>query len=630
MGPRIEGEPLHWDDAKEYATHIRDHGVTQFLNVWRKFKSRQNDVFTWGEEIEYMIVSFDDQAKKVDLSLRQTEILEAIPKLYEKIRKQDPEEAKDLPVFQPEFGRYMVEAIPASPYTGSLADLLSVEAQMRLRRTVVQQLLGPHEKLLTLTSFPRLGADGVRAKSQEPSTPGLFLPRDIISEYKRYTGLARAVAQRRGSKVAINVPIYRDKNTPQPFVDPGSLFTEHDDDAALPDHIYLDSLTFGAGCCCLQVTVQAADLEQSKRIYDALVPVAPIMLALTAASPIYKGYLADVDCRWNVFAQSVDDRTEEERNLKPLKENKFRVPQFRIASSYSYLSEDARNRPEYNDSNMPYDDEVFGRLRDSGVDELLARHIARLYVRDPLLVIPGKIDQDDETSIEHFENIQTSNWPTVRFKIPPPDGSTGWLLEFRSMEVQLTDFGNAAFSMFIVLLVRAIVAYDVNFYIPISKVDANMERAQKRGALSEQKFWFRKNVFSATKETSSMAGHGSIEEECEEMTAQEIFNGKGDGFPGLFGLVDRYVAGMEAKEEEKAVLEKYLNLVRQRANGTLLTTAAWMRKFVQSHPGYAHDSVVSEEINYDLIRTLDEIARGAREGNDLLPADYAEGRSPPS
>jgi glutamate--cysteine ligase catalytic subunit len=37
---------------------------------------------------------------------------------------------------------------------------------------------------------------------------------------------------------------------------------------------------------------------------------------LTAASPVWRGYLADVDCRWNVIAGSVDDRTPEERGLK--------------------------------------------------------------------------------------------------------------------------------------------------------------------------------------------------------------------------------------------------------------------------------------------------------------------------
>ena len=38
------------------------------------------------------------------------------------------------------------------------------------------------------------------------------------------------------------------------------------------------------------------------------------------------------------------------------------------------------------------------------------------------------------------------------------------------MEVQMTDFENAAFAVFVVLLSRAIFTFNLNFYIPISKV----------------------------------------------------------------------------------------------------------------------------------------------------------------
>jgi len=40
-----------------------------------------------------------------------------------------------------------------------------------------------------------------------------------------------------------------------------------------------------------------------------------LQLALSAASPIYRGFLADTDCRWNVISASVDDRTREERGI---------------------------------------------------------------------------------------------------------------------------------------------------------------------------------------------------------------------------------------------------------------------------------------------------------------------------
>ena len=43
---------------------------------------------------------------------------------------------------------------------------------------------------------------------------------------------------------------------------------------------------------------------------------APPQLSISAATPVVRGYLTDMDCRWNIVSGSVDDRTEEERGLK--------------------------------------------------------------------------------------------------------------------------------------------------------------------------------------------------------------------------------------------------------------------------------------------------------------------------
>jgi glutamate--cysteine ligase catalytic subunit len=48
--------------------------------------------------------------------------------------------------------------------------------------------------------------------------------------------------------------VFRDKHTPSPYVEtflyngPGEGAQ-----AAKPDHVYLDAMGFGMGCCCLQV-----------------------------------------------------------------------------------------------------------------------------------------------------------------------------------------------------------------------------------------------------------------------------------------------------------------------------------------------------------------------------------------
>jgi glutamate--cysteine ligase catalytic subunit len=76
-------------------------------------------------------------------------------------------------------------------------------------------------------------------------------------------------------------------------------------------------MAFGMGCCCLQVTFQAQDIDESRYIYDQLAVLAPILMALTASTPILKGRIADTDARWGIISESVDDRTPVERGMEP-------------------------------------------------------------------------------------------------------------------------------------------------------------------------------------------------------------------------------------------------------------------------------------------------------------------------
>ena len=48
-----------------------------------------------------------------------------------------------VPTFHPEYGRYMLESTPGAPYTGSIAALLSVEANMRYRCARISLLSTP-------------------------------------------------------------------------------------------------------------------------------------------------------------------------------------------------------------------------------------------------------------------------------------------------------------------------------------------------------------------------------------------------------------------------------------------------------------------------------------------------------
>ena len=70
--------------------------------------------------------------------------------------------------------------------------------------------------------------------------------------------------------------------------------------------------------------------------------------------------------------------------------------------------------------------------------------------------------------------------------------------------------------------------------------------------------------------------------------------------------------------ETRCQLSKYLELVKLRASGELMTTATWIRQFVQSHPDYKQDSVVSQRINYDLAVAAHKLTSGELHVPELL------------
>lgn len=105
-----------------------------------------------------------------------------------------------------------------------------------------------------------------------------------------------------------------------------------------------------------------------------------------------------------------------------------------------------------------------------------------------------KIPPTNEVS--HFENLQSTNWNSLRFKSPPSvDSDIGWRVEFRPLDIQLTDFENAALTVFTGMLVNIINEFSLDFMLPISYVDQNMVLCQDQDALLNQKFWFRVDLF---------------------------------------------------------------------------------------------------------------------------------------
>lgn len=309
-------------------------------------------------------------------------------------------------------------------------------------------------------------------------------------------------------------------------------------------------------------------------------------MALTAASPAFRGLLVDTDCRWSVIEASVDDRNREERGLDPLLNYSYKIPKSRYASVSRFISNGPDMFPEYNDLDAPINQDAYNSLIESGVDDIIAKHVAHLFIRDPLVIFREFLQQDNSGPSDHFENIQSTNWQTCRFKPPSLESDLGWRVEFRPMEVQLDDTANAAFAIYPILLIRAIIHFNLSLLIPLSLVDSNMSRAQKRDSVLNELFYFRTNS-----ETPGKACSISLKplKEIIHQFNQYIF---------------AYLKDMSVEAEVYSKLSKYISHVTDRANGTIPTPARLIRDFILNHSKYNQDSIVNDEIIYDLMKQL--------------------------
>lgn len=611
MGVLTAGDcrSLTYEEIQVWKEHIKTHGIIQFINWYNKVKDTNHDTLKWGDEIEMFMLKFDKNKKSVKLLLKAKDLLNTL----QEAENQNPGQTDTA--WRPEFTEYMMESSPGMPYGGNIAHFNTVEANMKLRREELLSLLKQKDEfVVTMSTYPRLGCEDTfyppleNKVDENDATRSIYVSDEVLNQlHPRFKNLAKMITMRKERKVYGEVPIFRDTNTPSPFMDKVPDDAVEDKEVLLPDHVHMDSVTQGLGCGCLQVTFQACNVPEARVLYDQQAVLAPIAMALSASSPCVKGYLIDTDTRWNNISMLCDDRTDEELGKVPLKTKQFRIPKSRYGSVDMFISPDGE---KYNDTPVVYRDDHLKLLLDAGIDRQMAEHVAHLFIRDPLAVYKGQLDIGDEDETDHFENINSTNWQTVRFKPPPPGSDIGWRVEMRPIETQLTDFENAAYVTFIVLLTRVILSYDLNLIIPMSKVEENMKRAVKRDAVSEQKFFFRKNLAKGKDES----------DEYEEMTMDEIINGKGEEFPGLICVIDFYLSHLDIDVDTRCTITQYLKLIRGRASGELMTTAKYIRNFIRSHPKYKFDSVVTDEINYDLMEKCARITKG----EDTCPELFAD------
>eukprot|EP01088_Endostelium_zonatum_P019189 TRINITY_DN649_c0_g1_i1.p1 TRINITY_DN649_c0_g1~~TRINITY_DN649_c0_g1_i1.p1 ORF type:complete len:616 (+),score=146.14 TRINITY_DN649_c0_g1_i1:224-2071(+) len=612
MGKTFAGEILSWEEIQEVKEYIKEHGIAQFIHKYNAFKSIKNDPMLWGDEMEYTLVHINHEQQRARLNLIGPELLEVLENQEAQAQAAGK---RFLMHWDPEYASYMIEGTSDLPYSAGVKGLLEAEQCMIVRRAKLHSTSPSNTIPITMTAFPLMGVEDFLEPAVTSHSNKLTLsdsiPDALVTAKNRYIAFTQAITDRSGVRPKLSFPVFKDTNTKE-------------------ESINLDCVAFGLGVCCLQITMQASDLEDARILYDQFVALAPVMLSLSSCTAIIKGHLVDTDARWTMLTSCADDRTHEERNVplpegsptnsKPCTNYKViygketdglvtHIPKGRWNSVSWYLHSDRNvNKLEYNDSPLVIDTRIKDLLLKSGqIDDVMATHISHLFIRDPLIAYKDHIEVDDTQFDDHFENIQSSNWQTVRFKPPPVQapGSPyiGWRVEFRPLEIQLTDEENAALSAVVVLIARAIRHFGLRFYIPISKVDENMKYAEKRDAVRQERFWWRNNIMGEKKEG---------EEEWRQMSVDEIMNGNKDkGVKGLMDYVEEYLDQEEGEMADKKRVKEYIQIVRKRASGEYMTNARWIRDFVMRHEDYKHDSVVSPKIAYDMMMKCDSMASPA-------------------
>ncbi|KAE8395824.1 glutamate-cysteine ligase-domain-containing protein [Aspergillus alliaceus] len=551
----------------------RSPGTQQILNLWEWGKDITNPEALWGDEIEYLIVDLDPSWSRATVLLCQESILQQWDK----------------------------------------------QTNEKSRRALIKSLLGPSQYPLTIASFPRLGVKGQYSTPHyAPSQSNIhyrMLPPQLLSPALRHVYMAQKILGRRQRPIGVHVPLFQDRDTPRSFLDDpfSSKKPEKEDNC-----VYLEGQGFGCGCCALQTTFQTETERDARWLHDQLVILGPTMMALTAATPIFKGFLVNTDSRWNCLVASLDDRTQTEvSDFITASKTCCSVPLTRWSSNRVYLSHERPPDIANACRQVRVDESARQQLLEGGMDESIALYFSHIIWYDPLCLSQDDIDSMSPETTHILQKFQHGVWHHVHLKMPDASIGAGWRVEFRPMEVQPKDSENAAFSVFMFLLSRAILTYRLNFYIPIELVTESMQRAQSLDAVTKERFWFRRRGW-APDGLDSIQCHPqngcahTLDESTDGaytlMTMDEIINGERSTsparFPGLVAIVRSYLLDRELLPNEEAKLIGYLNLISCRASGSLPTPARWMRNFVAEHEDYQHDSVVTEKICYDMLKEV--------------------------
>lgn len=147
----------------------------------------------------------------------------------------------------------------------------------------------------------------------------------------------------------------------------------------------------------------------------------------------------------------------------------------------------------------------------------------------------------------------------------------------------------------------------LNFYIPINFLNENMIRASVVQSCTQQKFFFRTNIFDD--------GPAKV----EQLSISEIFKGT-NNFIGLQALLDQFLAtqkmnlhkkdSSEGQSISESQARATFSFLSKRASGEIPTTATVIRSLISHSDLYHGDSMLTADLLDIVTRQMAGIQAG--------------------
>jgi hypothetical protein len=123
----VKGKLMTFSEYEHLLEAYKERGLLEFLEIYQahKGKHRERRDLHWGEEMEYTLFHFDEKRGRVQLTNSAFDLIH-------EFNEEHGGEEIDL---HPEFGNWMVEAVPSRPYGAyeDLEDLLTCFAKIKRR-----------------------------------------------------------------------------------------------------------------------------------------------------------------------------------------------------------------------------------------------------------------------------------------------------------------------------------------------------------------------------------------------------------------------------------------------------------------------------------------------------------------